>query len=342
MIEITRFPFVRHLRADNSVYVLHFRRGKLRQQGKGLSFWFMPLSSSLAAIPMDDREVHFLFHGRSADFQDVTAQGVITYRVVTPETLIDHVDFSIGVNDGRFIQEPLDQIAQLLTQLAQQVALEHMVSRSLKTLVSESVDPLRVLITKTLNSREEVDESGLAVVSVRIAAIQATPELERALQTPAMEAIQQESDEATFQRRAFAVEKERAIQENELQNQIELARQREQLIAQEGQNARHQATEEAEALKVVCVNDAERTRMTAAARADEVRLVEKAKSEAEEAHVDLYRELSSQVMMGLAAQELAGKLTHIDHVYLSPDMIGPLLTDLMVTATDDLKQRGQP
>ena len=55
---------------------------------------------------------------------------------------------------------------------------------------------------------------------------------------PTREAIQQAADEATFQRRAQAVEKERAIQENELQNKIELARREEQLIAQKGQHLR--------------------------------------------------------------------------------------------------------
>ena len=46
------------------------------------------------------------------------------------------------------------------------------------------------------------------------------------------------SDKATFERRALAVEREGAIAENELQNQIELARRQEQLVAQNGANAR--------------------------------------------------------------------------------------------------------
>ena len=40
------------------------------------------------------------------------------------------------------------------------------------------------------------------------------------------------ADEAAFARRAMAVEKERAIQENELQNRIELAKKEEGLIEQ--------------------------------------------------------------------------------------------------------------
>lgn len=46
---------------------------------------------------MDDRELPFLFHGKSTDFQDVTAQGVITFRVVDPVALAERLDFSIDL-----------------------------------------------------------------------------------------------------------------------------------------------------------------------------------------------------------------------------------------------------
>ncbi|MCL2778241.1 MAG: hypothetical protein FWD73_09570 [Polyangiaceae bacterium] len=49
-------------------------------------------------------------------------------------------------------------------------------------------------------------------------------EMEKAMEAPIRECIQQEADEAAFARRALAVEKERAIKENELKNQIELAK----------------------------------------------------------------------------------------------------------------------
>jgi hypothetical protein len=45
----------------------------------------------------------------------------------------------------------------------------------------------------------------------------------------------------------MAVEKERAIQENELQNRIELAKREELLIGQQGQNERREAQEIVEA-----------------------------------------------------------------------------------------------
>ena len=81
MAEIRRYPFLRHLRSEASVYVTHHRQGRKRRAGRGLAFWFRPDGASIAELPMDDRDLPFLIHGRSKDHQEVTVQGVITWRV---------------------------------------------------------------------------------------------------------------------------------------------------------------------------------------------------------------------------------------------------------------------
>ena len=56
----------------------------------------------------------------------------------------------------------------------------------------------------------------------RVTGVSPTSELEKALQAPAREKIQQDSDEAVFTRRALAVEKERAIKEDRKTHTISL------------------------------------------------------------------------------------------------------------------------
>ena len=109
-------------------------------------------------------------------------------------------------------------------------------------------------------------ELGLEIVATRVASVKPSAEVEKALELPARERIQQEADEATFARRALAVEKERAIAENELHSQIELARREELLIAQRGQNekkrvtdAAHQALEVEATARNVRIAEARRT-----------------------------------------------------------------------------------
>ena len=131
--------------------------------------------------------------------------------------------------------------------------------------------------------------------------------MEKALQQPTREAIQQDADEATFRRRALAVEKERAIAENELQNRIELARREEELVAREGANARKRAEEDAAAALVAAEAADERNALAATRQAATIDEVEGAQLRiaAERARIDAAT--GADVLLALAARELAGQ-----------------------------------
>lgn len=340
MAQITRFPFTRHLRSEPSHHVLHYRRGRLVRSGRGLAYWFMPLSASVAEVPCDDRDLAFLFHARTADFQDVTIQGVITYRVADPERIASRVDFSIDVARGVWKQTPLEQIGHLLSQLAQQFAWDYVAHTPVRAVLAEGMDHVCERVRDGFAKHAPLAEMGLAIVAVRITGVAPTADLEKALQTPTRESIQQQADEATFQRRALAVEKERAIQENELQNKIELAKREEFLIGQQGANAKRLAREKTEAEAIAAQAMAARVRLTAAAEADSIRVVQQAKVEAEKGRIDIYRELPSNVMMGLAARRFASKLQRIDHLNLGTDVLGGALTELLEAGTKRLTTSG--
>ena len=81
--------------------------------GRGLAFWFQPLDTTVAEVPLDDQELPFLFHARSADLQEVVAQGIVTWRVADPAALAARIDFSIDLGSGRHARMPLDQIAAI-------------------------------------------------------------------------------------------------------------------------------------------------------------------------------------------------------------------------------------
>ena len=81
MAQITNVGFLARLRSDASHHVIRYRAGKVRQSGRGLVFWFRPDLASIAELPMEDRETTVFLKGRSADFQTVSLQGVIGWRI---------------------------------------------------------------------------------------------------------------------------------------------------------------------------------------------------------------------------------------------------------------------
>ncbi len=341
MAEIKNYGVARHLRAEPSFHVLRFRRGRLVASGRGLAFWFRPLSTSIAEVPMDDRELPFLFHGRAQDFQDAAVQGVITYRVTDPEKVAARIDFAIDLDTGLLLEQPLEKLAGLLTELAQQFAFEYLTRTPLRHVLAEGVAELRERIGQGLRQEAELAEMGLEIVAVRVGAVQPVAELEKALQVPVREAIQQEADEATFRRRAEAVEKERAIQENELQNQIELARREADLIERRGANEKRRVLDEAEAARITTEAEAGRTGILAGAQADSIERVERAKVQAEQERMEIYRNFPTDRLLGLAAQRMAGKLQRIEHLNLTPDLLGGLLTQLVQAGTERLEREAE-
>jgi len=271
-----------------------------------MSFWFRPLNAVLSEVPVDDRELPLQFHAQTLDFQDVAVQ---------------RIDFSIDPETGLYLANPLAQVATVLAETTQQHALGVLARATLGQALTYGVMAVRDAVSAGLAADARLAETGIIVVGTRVVAIRPEPEVERALQTPTREQLQQESDKATYERRAVAVERERAIAENELQNQIELARREEHLVAQNGLNGRRAAEEDAAADEIRARAEAARSQQLDEARAAGIRMVGEAEAGSEAARLAAYRGLSEELVLALALKELAANLPSIEHLVLTPDLL---------------------
>jgi regulator of protease activity HflC (stomatin/prohibitin superfamily) len=350
MADIKKFGAVRHLRGTPTLHVQHLRKGEIVHQGVGQSFYFRPLTAALSEIPVDDRELPLMFHVPTADFQDLAVQAAITYRITEPNLAATRVDFGIDPEQGTWRGRPLDQIAGLLAQSAQQHAIAQLARQTLREALEGGVAAVCEQINDGLLADPRLVDTGIAVVGVRVVALSPEPDVARALQTTTREAVQQDADKATFERRAVAVERERAIAENELQTKIELARRDEQLVTQHGLNQRRRAEEDAAAAQIAVEGEAETDRVRAEAearrertlgeaqrlraelaaegtrsmglaKADASRALGMAGADAEAARIAAYRDLDASIVFALAVKELAGQLPEIGTLNLTPDLI---------------------
>src|ERR1700746_699960 len=82
------------IKVPPTTYLLQYKRGKVKREGAGLSFFYYAPSSTIVTIPLASADVPFVFQEISADFQAVTLQGQLTYRVVDPKRLGGLLDFS--------------------------------------------------------------------------------------------------------------------------------------------------------------------------------------------------------------------------------------------------------
>ncbi|MEV0304865.1 SPFH domain-containing protein [Streptomyces prasinus] len=339
MADITRRLGWRHLRSTPTAHIRHHRDGKLVHDGPGLGFWFHPLTAALSEVPVEDRELAMTFRARTADFQDVSVQATVTYRIGDPALAAARLDFSVDPDTGAWRGAPLEQLGTLLTETAQQHALDVLARTPLSAALVDGVAAVRDRIAAGLGAEPRLPATGIEVVAVRVMAVRPEAEVERALRTPARERIQQEADRATYERRAVAVERELAIAENELASQIELARREERLVEQRGANARREAEEgaaadqvraQAEAARTVKLAEAEAARSVALARAEAqaAREVGEARAEAQAAWLRVHGDVDVATLHALTGTRLAENLPRIDSVTLSPDVLTGLLARL--------------
>jgi len=231
---------LRFMKVPPTTYVLQYKHGAVKRAGAGLSFIYYAPTSTIVAIPMASADIPFVFQEATADFQSVTIQGQLTYRVAEPTRLASLLDFSVENNgayhseDPRKLPERLIHTLQSLTRaITQRLVLK-------EALVSS--DAIVAEVLAKLKTSEAVSTLGVEILSLAILGIQPTPETGRALEAEAREALQRRADEAIYARRNAAVEQERLIKESELNTEIAVEEKKRQI--RETQMAAEIAVEE--------------------------------------------------------------------------------------------------
>nr|MDT0665183.1 SPFH domain-containing protein [Micromonospora sp. DSM 115978] len=175
MADVSRVLFLRHLRGTPTAHVRHLRGGKVVHDGIGLTFWYRPRTAVISEVPVDDRELPLMFHARTADFQDVAVQATVTFRVVDPAVAAARLDFGIDPEKGTWRGSPIDQLAGLITETAQQHAYELLARTTLTDALVGGVPAVRARVADGLTSDTRLAETGVAVVGVRVVAIRPEP-----------------------------------------------------------------------------------------------------------------------------------------------------------------------
>jgi hypothetical protein len=210
---------IRFIKVGPTDFLIQYKSGKIVREGTGLSFYYFAPTSSLVLVTMSSVDVPFIFEEVTADFQQVTVQGQITYRVADPKKLAQMMNFTLAASGKNYASEDPKKLPQRLIQHAQVLTRASLKSLSLKEALGKSeglVDELR----QGLQNAEAITSLGIEVLGLSILAIRPTPETARALEAEARELILREADQAIYARRNASVEQERAIKENELNTEI--------------------------------------------------------------------------------------------------------------------------
>jgi regulator of protease activity HflC (stomatin/prohibitin superfamily) len=249
----------RYFKSRPTEYVVLFSGGRPRRQGLGLSGFVFTPTTIAAAVPVDARDEIFAVEALTVDYQTLTVQGLLTYRVTDARLAATRQDFSINLFTGKHTGEPMKQIVERLRAIVQTACRDALVRSTLDAALNKA-DELSSAIMSTIAADKKLAADGIAVDRVLVLSVKPAPEIRKALEATLREQLLRTADAAVFERRRAALEDEhdiklrdeknkREIAEKELANQQALELERKKLADAHAITVRAEAETDAVALR---------------------------------------------------------------------------------------------
>ena len=331
---------IKFIKIPPTTHLLQYRGGKVVREGAGLSFLYYAPRSSLVAVPLASSDVPFIFQETTADFQSVTLQGQVTYRIGEPRRLASLLNFTLTPNGQAYASDDPEKLPERIIHVVNVLARAELQKLPLREAIRGSDELVRA-VTAGLIASPEITSLGLEVLGLSILAVKPTPETARALEAETREQLFRAADEAIYSRRNSAVEQERAIKENELNTEIAVENKKRQIretqmeaerAVQEKKHIQQKEALEAsigleERRQNLVAVAAQNSRAEADARAYGVSATMKALGSADSSVLQALAAsgMKPEQLIAFAFQELAGRADKIGQLKISPDLLRELM-----------------
>jgi hypothetical protein len=272
-------------------------------------------------VPMASADVTFVFNEVTADFQEITVQGQLTYRVADPRKLAGLLDFSVD-GDGKYKTDDPDKLEERLIHATQVLAQAVVGKLSLRQALAASEVLVRE-VAAGLRVAEAMTMLGLEPLALSIVSLRPTPEMARALEAEAREQLQREADGSIYARRNAAVEQERIIKESELETELAVAAKQREI--REHKMAADIAVEQQRSALISRQVENDKQAADSRAYALEATLAPLRQADWKTLMAVSSGGTDPKLMIALAFRELAENAAKIGELNMSPDLLQSLL-----------------
>ena len=311
-----------YIKVDPTTFVLHYANGKIKREGAGLSFFYFSPSASIVAVPIGSADAPFIFNETTADFQAITLQGQLTYRVVDPHKVAGLLNFTLASDHKTYMSDDPEKLGQRIINLVQVLTRAQVQHMPLRKALSSS-DAIVASVLDAASKSESLAALGVGLLAFSILGVRPTPEMSKALEAEAREDLQRSADQAIYARRNAAVEQERKIKENELNTEIAVEEKKRQIRAAQ-MNAEIAVEQQRQALVGL---RAENTKAEADAQAYAIEATVKplAALDPKTLLALAARSIDPRLMVSMAFKEIAENATKIGQLNITPDLLDSLL-----------------
>lgn len=237
-------------------YVIRYKKGKIVEQGAGLAFFCVSKKVSAYSIPISNNDADFFFEETTADFQTVSIQGQITYKIVDYLKISSSMNFTVDLKTKHYEDNPINKLSKRIINICDVLIKSYIGTSTLANAIQSSQN-LALKVLEKIQNIDEIRELGVAVTGLSILKVIPNKETARALEAKTREDILQKSDDALYERRNASIEQERRIKENELKTEISVAEKKKSVQETEIQTKQMVLEKENELKKIKSTGEAE-------------------------------------------------------------------------------------
>jgi hypothetical protein len=310
----------RYLKASQTTHVMRFRSGKLIHQGVGSTYWYFAPTTMLVSINVASIDSPFLFNEMTSDFQEVTVQGQLTYRVSDPSALSKALDHTVDIR-GRYTSDDPSKVQERLVQSTQVVCRGFLRQRTLMEILGQP-DSLSDELRSKLVQSEVAAMLGLEILAVNVLAISATPEMAKAMQADTRERLLLKADEAVYARRNVAIELERQISENQLKTEKAVEEKRREVRQTQMEAEIAIESQRAQLVEQQIANDSKLAKARAEALSGMMETVRNVDWRTLAATLGT---MDAKQTMAMAFQQLAENADKVSNLQITPDLLRTML-----------------
>jgi regulator of protease activity HflC (stomatin/prohibitin superfamily) len=296
-----------YFKAQPTEFVRKVAGGRVKKEGQALSFYYLKRRTSIVVVPVSSADAAFVFNEQTGNYQAVTIQGQLTYRIVEPRRAIEMLNYVVDPKRRAHVSQDPERLEQRIAVAVQMETRRQVEGKSLEEVLGNAAS-ISAEVQEEVRSRALLAPLGVELLSLNFTSVSPNPEVGKALEAEYRETLLRRADEAIYARRAAAVEEEGKIKSNELEGEISLARERERLIDLEAANDRK-----------VSQAWGERRELEAGftARASEMELAP-------------YRDLDPRKVLALAMRDIGNNADKVGNLNITSEV----LADLLQTGTN--------
>ena len=296
-----------YFKAQPTEFVQKVAGGRIKREGQALSFYYLKRRTSVVVVPVSSADAAFVFNEQTGNYQAVTIQGQLTYRIIEPRRTVEMLNYVIDPQTRMHVSQDPERLKQRIIVTVQMETRRQVEGRPLEGVLGNAAS-ISAEVHEEVRSRDLLAPLGVELLSLNFTSVSPKPEVGKALEAEYRESLLRRADEAIYARRAAAVEEEGKIKSNELEGEISLARERERLIDLEAANDRKKSQAWGERREL----EAGFT-----ARASEMELAP-------------YRDFDPRKLLALAMRDIGNNAGKVGNLNITSD----LLADLLQTRTN--------